>query len=201
MGAQAVVWHHGYVVEDGTPFPLRHRLSEHARRIPELSSRALGLSKQQSELGQAIHELAHGVLWLAHGVHVVSVGVGVGRGGLAECDQPRDADQRLGWAIGVAAGERAEDRWLRESGLWTEDLAAMAEIAARTDRANILAADPQPRPGFGDGGEADYSEFHDLADQALDVHWDRISTVLPLLIMEGQMTGDQLASLVDLPNP
>ncbi|MBQ1163686.1 hypothetical protein KBZ21_37445, partial [Streptomyces sp. A73] len=76
-------------------------------------------------------------------------------------------DKRLGWAVAVVAGERATDRWLREAGLWTEDLAAMADLGASHDRALIFAAAPEPRPGFGTG-EADYSDLHDLADRALD---------------------------------
>ncbi|MBQ1163877.1 hypothetical protein KBZ21_41850, partial [Streptomyces sp. A73] len=49
---------------------------------------------------------------------------------------------RLGWAVAVVAGERATDRWLREAGLWTEDLAAMAELGASHDRAQSRAENP-----------------------------------------------------------
>lgn len=193
----AVTWHHGYVLPDGTPYPMRHQLSDDARKAPVLGAQVLGLSRTDHRTSVAVHELAHAVLWLAFGVPVVSVGVGLGRGGLAECDQPAP-ENRLGWAIGVAAGERAEDRWLRATGLWTQDLAANAELGARADRAEILAA-TRPRPAFGTGGP-DFAEFHDMADQALETHWGRVMAALPCLLDAGCMTGDELATVTGLPN-
>lgn len=193
-----VTWHHGYVLPDGTPYPLRHRLSARAQNAPVLSDRVLGLSKQESRANCAVHELGHAVLWLTCGIRVVSVGVGVGLGGQAVC-RPPAPEQRLDWAIALVAGERAQDRWLREAGLWTEDRAAFAELGARIDRALIFAADPTPRPGFGDGGP-DYADLHALADQALDEHWETILTALPTLLSMGLMTGDSLAACTGIAN-
>ncbi|MFF8786859.1 hypothetical protein [Streptomyces sp. NPDC015125] len=198
-GTTRVMWHHGYVLSDGTPYPLRHRLSTHARSAPVLNDHVLGLSEQESRSSCAAHELGHAVLWLTRGVHVVGLGIGVGRGGRAECGPPAP-QQRLDWAIAVAAGERAQDRWLRETGLWTEDRAAFAELGATSDRAQIFAADPTPRPAFGDGGP-DYAELHTLADHALDEHWDAILIAMPALLREGWMTGDRLGAWVRTRNP
>ncbi|MFI1161337.1 hypothetical protein [Streptomyces sioyaensis] len=193
----SVTWYHGFEI-DGIAYPMRHQLSDRAKNEPVLNERVLGLTKELSRTSCAVHELAHALLWISSGIHVIRVGVGVGPGGQAECGRVA-ADKRLGWAIAIAAGERAQDRWLREAGLWTEDLAAMAELGARSDRALIFAADPDPRPGFGDGGP-DYADLHALADQALDAHWSTIRAALPVLVDSGQMTGDELASTVGLPN-
>ncbi|MFB7214665.1 hypothetical protein [Streptomyces sp. NPDC056255] len=194
----AVTWHHGVVLEDGRPYPMRHRLSDHAQRLPELTDRVLGLSDQECRASTAAHELGHAVLWMVQGIHVVEVGVDA-LDGQAQCSPPAP-EKRLEWAIAVVAGERAQDRWLRETGLWTEDRAAMAELGASSDRARIFAADPMPRPGFGDGGP-DYADLHALADQALDARWDTIQAALPALVREGTMTGNRLASCIGFPNP
>ncbi|MFE7359215.1 hypothetical protein ACFU8Q_40640, partial [Streptomyces sp. NPDC057543] len=103
----SVTWHHGTVLDDGTPYPLRHRLSARAYEAPALSARVLGLSDVQSRAGCAAHELGHAVLWLSSGIHVRRVGVVVGRGGQAECG-PVGRDRMLGWAVALAAGERAQ---------------------------------------------------------------------------------------------
>lgn len=101
--------------------------------------------------------------------------------------------------IGVVAGERAQDRWLREGGLWTPSLGALAELGAAHDRAYVFACDPRPRPGFGDG-DVDYSVLHDLADEALDAVWKKVAMALPILVERGRMTGDELADCVSLVN-
>jgi len=158
--------------------------------------RVLGLGEADSRAGGAAHELGHAVLWLTHGIHVVDVGVGVGR---AECAQPAPG-LRGAWTVAVAAGERAQDRWLREQGLWTRGLGAFAEIGTRADRAAIFAADPVPRPGFGDGGP-DYADLHALADDALDRCRPMILRAIPHLLDAGTMTGDHLAACLETANP
>lgn len=145
-----------------------------------------------------MHELGHAVVWLAAGLHVVSLGIGDGLGGRTECGPIGDRpDGQLGRIIGVVAGERAQDRWLRETGLWTPSRAAMAELGAAHDRALVFASNPQPIPRF-DGGPADYSQLHDLADQALDRIWGHLAAALPALVGQGQMTGQELAAITGI---
>ncbi|MFE2693672.1 hypothetical protein [Streptomyces mirabilis] len=195
-GITGVTWHHDYVV-NGVPYPLRNRLDwPH----DEINDRMLGFTDEESRTSTAVHELGHGVVWLAAGVHVLYLGVGIGPGGQAACASVTQSPQeRLARVIGTVAGERAVDRWLRETGRWTPEHAAMAELGAWQDRAYVFACDPQPRPGFGDG-EIDYSVLHDLADQALSASWDNILAALPVLLRAGRMTGDQLAACTGLPN-
>ncbi|WP_228183955.1 hypothetical protein [Streptomyces anulatus] len=192
-------WHHDVVLEDGTVYPLRHRL-EDGPEYGAVNGRALGLTAAQSRTGTAVHELGHALVWLAGGLHVTGLAVGTEPGGRAQCTlRTHTPEHRAARVIGIVAGERAVDRWLRETGLWTPSLAAMAELEAAHDRALVLDA-TRPRPAFGDGGP-DYSDLHHLADQALDTIWDRLLTALPVLVRDGEMTGDRLAARTGLTNP
>lgn len=192
-------WYRDVRLGDGTTYPLRNRLTEGPER-GEINGRALGLTETQSRMSTAVHELGHAVTWLAGGLHVRYLGVGIGPGGLAACDPvTQSPEEHLQRVIGVVAGERAQDRWLRETGLWTSSLGALAELGAAHDRAYVFACDPEPRPGFGDG-DVDYSVLHDLADEALDVAWDRIMAALPALTQAGIMTGDELAYHIGMHN-
>ncbi|MEV8100536.1 hypothetical protein [Kitasatospora sp. NPDC085879] len=103
----------------------------------------------------------------------------------------RDDEPRL-VAIGVAGGERAQDRWLREAGLWTPDRAAAVELAAYGDRA-WLQDRPRSCP--------DLMALHDMADDALDQVWERLTAALPVLLRQQAMSGEQLAECTDLPAP
>ncbi|MGW7617463.1 hypothetical protein ACWGLG_16655 [Streptomyces antimycoticus] len=193
------VWHHDLRLEDGAPYPLRNRLEE-GPEYGDINDQVLGLTKKQSRTGQAVHELGHAMVWLAGGLHVVNLGIDIGRGGRAMClPTNRTQEQQMTRIIGIVAGERAQDRWLRETGLWTPSRAAMAELGAAHDRSLVFAADPRPRPGFGSGG-ADYSDLHDLADRALDGIWGSIQDALPVLVRRGSLSGDQLAKLSGLTN-
>jgi hypothetical protein len=168
----SVVWYHDFQIENGVTYPLRHRLSAHALTHHILNAQILGLTQDQAHASTTIHELAHTTLWIAAGIHVRHISIHASPtgepGGHVECGTV-PAHRRLDWAIAIAAGERAQDRWLHENGLWTSDLAADAEIGARHDRKLILDAEPDPMPGFGTGGP-DYADFHTMADHALDQH-------------------------------
>ncbi|MFI9344911.1 hypothetical protein ACIG0D_27150 [Streptomyces sp. NPDC052773] len=195
---QRATWHRDVVLSDGRVYPLRNRLSEDIRG--DISDEALGLTGEQSRASTAVHELGHAMVWLASGLHVQYLGVGIGPGGQAACKAVTKTPQELMARVtGVVAGERAQDRWLRETGLWTSDLAAMAELGAAHDRAYVFACGPEPQPGFGDG-QVDYSVLHDLADVALDAIWGKLMTALPILTRVGKMTGDELANHVGLRN-
>ncbi|MFI1259116.1 hypothetical protein ACH4U6_35975 [Streptomyces netropsis] len=85
--------------------------------------------------------------------------------------------------------------------MWTTDRAALAEIQASADRTMLFASGLQPRPGFGDGSEIDYSLLHSVADEILDAHWDQVLAALPVLTRVGQLTGDQFAACIGIPNP
>lgn len=192
------IWHREIITADGTPYPTRNRLADESLR-GEINPQALGLSEADSRAIAAVHELGHAVVWMTGGFHVVDLGIGDDFKGYAEiASASREATTAM--FVGLVAGERAVDRWLRETALWTSSLAAMAELTAAHDRAAVFEMEPSPRPSFGDG-PIDYSVLHDLADEALDAQWGRIVTALPVLIRAGRMTGDRLAECIDMPNP
>lgn len=195
----AMVWHRDVRLADGQPYPLRNRLTE-GPVSGDINDRILGLTDKQSRTSRAAHELGHAVVWLTGGLHLRYLGVGIGLGGQAVCESvTRTPEEQMNRIVGVVAGERAQDRWLRESGLWTPSLGALAELGAAHDRAYVFACDPKPRPGFGDG-DVDYSVLHDLADRALDAVWSKITKALPILVRRGQMAGDELADCVGVVN-
>jgi hypothetical protein len=164
------------------------------------------LTYGQRDVLRAVHEAAHAVAILAASgyVHDVMIrttawlqgqpatGAGVVGGEARGCNFPGGP----AFVTVLTAGERAEDRWLRENGLWTSTLAAGVELGARGDRLTILTANPHI--GFGTG--QDYSTVHDLGDRFVDEHWTRILAVAEALVSRCHLTGDEAASHAGLPN-
>lgn len=202
-------WHHNVSV-DGKVYPLRNRLDPAYGSI-DLSDHAFGLSPAEGRTQTAVHELGHALVWLHQGgVRVRKVRLGphlhtVSHRHVSGCTAKapvHDTSRMLDWALGVAAGERAVDRWLREEGLWTPSRAAWAELTAKHDRDLILGtAALDPRPAFGTApGGGDYADLHELADQALVQVWDRLRDAVPVLLSRESISGDELGSLVGTAN-
>lgn len=192
-------WHHG-VTLFGEPYPTRHPVPDRFRVGDVTASELMRLTADQRLAVTAAHELGHALTWLAGGLQVTEIALtpdGGRRFGHAAA-QPtgRDDEPRL-IAIGTAAGERAEDRWLREAGLWTPDRASVVELSASGDRAWLMEH-TTPRPTFGTGGDLDFTVLHDMADDALDQIWERLTDVLPLLVRQRVMSGEQLAAHVGI---
>lgn len=198
-----VRWHHDGLIVNGMPYATRHPMPMELREGTVSASEAMGLTAQQSLASRAAHELGHALVWLAGGLCVSYVTIETdadgARGGHAVAQPTGTPDESHVLGVGTAAGERAEDRWLRETGLWTPDRAAVVEAAACSDRAYVLEH-TTPRPTFGTGGP-DYALLHDMADQALDQIWQQLLHVLPILVRERGLTGWQLAGNTGLPFP
>jgi hypothetical protein len=197
-----VNWHHDGLLLFGEPYPTRHPVPERFR-VGDVNTRELmGLTGSQIDGTVAAHELGHALLWLEAGLHVpqVSIVFDGHRAGHAAATRTGVANE--GWlqAVGVAGGERAEDRWLREATLWTRERAAVVELGACNDRTWLLKHS-SPRFAFGTDDGPDFALMHDAADEALDRVWGRLMTVLPVLIRRRVMTGEQLAACVGLPFP
>jgi hypothetical protein len=94
-----------------------------------------------------------------------------------------------------AAGERADDRWLREEGLWTPRRAVCTEVGAQGDRQTLLAF--SPHVGFGDK-EVHYRAIHDLADEVIEEYWVQITTLAAVLVERIRLDGNEIASLAEL---
>lgn len=196
-------WHHEVDI-NGEPYPTRNSAPNHE----STSSAYIGdLTDEQSTQMRAVHEAAHAVAALAASGHVHHAklvpaaqmrampdgGVGVESGDVFACNliEGRDVARFLG------AGERAEDRWLREVGLWTPSRAVGVEMGACSDRRSFLGLNP--RFGFGID-DHDYRVVHDLADQFIGRHWTAINAVADVLATQLHLTGREIAELAQIPN-
>jgi hypothetical protein len=150
----------------------------------------------------AMHEAAHVVLYLAtgHGIREIVI------------DASSDADSWIsyepysgGWldfAVSAAAGERAQDRWLRETGLWTPGRAWVAERYSWRDRRLVSVVVSQAHNEeltFGLVNHwSDYAWIGDRAAEALDPVWDQVLTLARHLANHRHITGEQAARVAGL---
>ncbi|MFF2549290.1 hypothetical protein ACFVUY_42950 [Kitasatospora sp. NPDC058063] len=188
-------WHTNCTL-GGVVYPTRSRAPR--REVTTAEELLEGLTQQQHKLMNAVHEAGHAVAVLAAGGHLH-------RARLMPDDLDVDGavegcgltDGRA-YAAFAGAGERAADRWLRESGLWTPGRAVAVEIGARGDRRELLKLNPHI--GFGDDERQDYRIVHDLADALLDQHWEAVTTVAAALMDRHHLDGATVAALAGLPN-
>ncbi|MBD3004767.1 hypothetical protein [Streptomyces sp. 5-10] len=198
-------WIHGLVSFSGTgSYPVRTQVS-----LPHgtyNSADLAGMDEEQSWLASAAHELGHAAAHLRYGVHVMSVDL-YRSVDLWDSESPRaevstwmtnDQLTSRGALVASAAGERAQDRWLREKGLWTPVRSLEVEVAARTDRFSVVRMDP--RVGFGDT-EIDYADLMAEADAVLADFWTRLEACVPALLAAGSWSGDEVASRLGVVNP
>lgn len=202
------VWHDDRVIH-GRPYPTR-------QSAPDLGTGACAylsdLTDGQRDVLRAVHESAHAVVGLASGAYVHYAK-------MSTTSELRDTSVIPDWAplkavpggdtracnladgldfiVLMGAGERAEDWWLREQGLWTPNRAVGVELGAYGDRREVLRLNPHV--GF-DGGPADYLIVHHFADRFVSEHWDAITTVAAVLATRLHLTGDEIADLTGLPN-
>lgn len=184
-------WHTDIDI-NGQPYPTRHRAEVDDPQLIDVTG-------AQLDYLRAIHEAGHAVAVLSGQGHLHSAQIEQGEhegdnGGVVYACNLRDGHA---YATYSAAGERAADHWMRETGLWTPRRAVVNEVAARSDRQSFLAINPNV--GFGDR-EVDYRVVHDLADQFVNQHWDAITAVADALTSHLHLTGGQIADLAQLPN-
>ncbi|MFI2076236.1 hypothetical protein [Streptomyces triculaminicus] len=156
----------------------------------------------------AVHEAGHAALCFAFGVPVVLMHLSEDLGRTGPGFEPLACVRTApsGWRISYmayaalcAAGERAQDRWLREMGLWTPKRAWAAERAAMEDRRMAAAAlkDNCRRVlHYGDNrstGSVYYGTVQTVADSALSHLWDRVLRLAAALDDHGHLTGHEAA--------
>lgn len=201
-------WHDDLLI-NGTSYPTLHPARED---VTDSHMYLDDLTNDQQDHLRAVHEAAHAVIGLAAGayVHYAKISTtAVLRDTSAVPDwAPPNAvpggDTRacnltdgLDFIVFLGAGERAEDRWLREQGLWTPSRAVGVELGAYGDRRHVLRLNPH----FGfEGGVADYLIVHHFADRFVSEHWHAITTVAAVLATRLHLTGDEIADLTGLPN-
>lgn len=195
---------HDLTVINGRTYHTRHRCPDSVPCGTYLDD----LTDDQRDTLRAIHEAAHAVAGLAAGsfIHHARISTttalrnrtpnneGLVIGGDVHACNLTDGPS---FAVFMGAAERAEDRWLREAGLWTHTRALGIEIGAYTDRRHVL--DLNPHIGF-DGGPNDYLVVHHLADEFLDRHWNAVTEVADALTAWLHLTGEHIAELAGIPN-
>ncbi|MET7552141.1 hypothetical protein ABZS95_43030 [Streptomyces sp. NPDC005479] len=158
-----------------------------------------------------IHEAGHTVVALVSGMRVKSVSVSESEGNIgcglrAEFEGTTTPDAyelpRSSMIKIWGAGERAEQRWLRENGLWTEDRGWAAEMGALGDRQQAI---PELEAWLGTTNEGtvlmSYAELGDQVEHVLDRNWEAVRTIASALDAAGELTGDEAATLSGIPNP
>ncbi|MFI1183373.1 hypothetical protein ACH4UT_28025 [Streptomyces sp. NPDC020799] len=164
----------------------------------------------------AVHEAGHAVLDMAFGIPVAEIHLceDLGRySGATRGDGTPDAAawvktggewrvSYMRYAAMCAAGERAQDRWMHETGLWTRERAWACERTAGNDREQIeqqlrtcrreVHFSPSPAPGV------QYRTVQAVADSALSHLWDRTLRLAAAVDEHGHLTGRQAARCADL---
>ncbi|MDX3839582.1 hypothetical protein [Streptomyces europaeiscabiei] len=194
--ADIASWHTNLYV-DGVAYPTRHYA--HLDEDDDGTEADLGLTDEEVQYIRAIHEAGHAVTALSGGGHLHHAQIetpdsAVDHGGVTYACGLSDGNL---FAAFSGAGERANDRWMRENGLWTPRRAVAVESGARGDRAAFLRINPHV--GFGDR-QVDYRAVHDIADQAVHHYWREISAVADALVQQIHLGGDRIADLIGIPN-
>ncbi|WP_369183652.1 hypothetical protein [Streptomyces sp. Y1] len=98
--------------------------------------------------------------------------------------------------IMLAAGERAQDRWLRENGRWNAQRGWVTELAAIGDRRDIYEAvqdafDEDVTFAAGDDPCRDLAALHDHTDTLLFMLWEQVGRIADALARHGALTRAQ----------
>ncbi|MFF5019541.1 hypothetical protein [Streptomyces sp. NPDC001165] len=178
-----------------------------------------GLDRKTERMAVAVHEAGHALAAFTLGVHVPAVSIRE-QEGILPCGHPYDVTGELdevrlagatvkqGMTV-LVSGERAEDRWLRENGLWTEQRAFFTERGALGDRATartILSREFGVPLRFGTsapGAEdtADWWRYHPISDELLTDVWPQVMLLAERVADAGALSGDAAAEVCGLTNP
>ncbi|WP_369183777.1 hypothetical protein [Streptomyces sp. Y1] len=98
----------------------------------------------------------------------------------------------------LAAGERAQDRWLRENGRWNAKRGWVTELAAIGDRRDIYEAvqdafDEDVTFNTGDDPCRDLAALHNHTDALLNALWGQVGRIADALTRHGALTEAQAA--------
>ncbi|MFE4420425.1 hypothetical protein [Streptomyces sp. NPDC056817] len=160
--------------------------------------------------GTAIHEAAHTVLFCAAGIPIYSVTVrtmseAVGTIPSGETNRGPFRATLQDVLAALCAGERAEDRWLRETGMWTTGRAWAAERSALNDRTEADGFIYQAAGVFltcrSNGTWHDLATLHSHTDQVIAKHWASITDLADALVRERHLDAQQIASIARIDNP
>ncbi|MET8608907.1 hypothetical protein ABZV92_35785 [Streptomyces rubiginosohelvolus] len=162
---------------------------------------------KEQKTNTAVHESAHAVVYMAAGYQVGEIALhepgDQSYGGRAHVKYLAASGPWLDWAVTCAAGERAEIRWMRETGRWSSDRAWAAERLAWRDRSQVGEAyrSCHSRELTFDGDHDDWGDYAwvmDRTDEALDLVWDRVLTLADHVTVRQHLTGEEAARIAGL---
>ncbi|MFE4514199.1 hypothetical protein ACFRMQ_08400 [Kitasatospora sp. NPDC056783] len=158
----------------------------------------------------AAHEAGHVAAMLHFGIPFKSVAIRDDLCAAPNGGNVAEVDVTCGFSVPLytglvafAAGERAQDRWLREAGLWTSVRGWAAEAGALGDRREIYRAVDEAFGrdvtfGASDDPCRDMSALHDHTDALLDTLWDQATALADALSRRGRLTEQQAAEVTGL---
>jgi len=197
-----MVWHLNVDQPQHTRHPEPHgwgRTVTHTRQ-------ALALPDDLEMMSIAVHEAGHTALFLKYGIPVEylavytekeaqdKTGLGVTYRGAYSVEYPKIASA-------LAAGERAQDRWLQQEGLWTRDRAWAVDRHAYHDReelATIVATQLGGTLTYGVDpiGTRDYQHICALADEAIAPMWTGVLALARDLARHRRLTGARARNIL-----
>jgi hypothetical protein len=193
-----------------------NRNPDHTTRHPEPTGgwhhtwKIERFTEEQKLQGTAIHEAAHTVLYCAAGAPITSVLVRTmseSDGSVLANGQTTHGPYRIDLSdllTALAAGERAEDRWLREVGLWTPERAWAIERHAREDRraaARTITSTGREMTVGTSSHWSDLASIHQRADEAIDKRWSSITALATALLRYRHLDAQQIQDITGIPNP
>lgn len=170
-----------------------------------------GVTRYYEPLGALVqemgvfHEAGHAVVGLACGLGIDGVFLSAAPGNPQMMFYTRWSGSAswTSYTAYLAAGERAADRWLRETGEWTPERAWSVERGARSDRnraveraeefGGMLDITAHPWDGW--------TQICSGADGALNAHWERVRAVADALLADGALDAAAVSRVAGLPNP
>ncbi|WP_424892341.1 hypothetical protein [Streptomyces sp. XH2] len=168
----------------------------------------LGLTTEDMTRYDAHHEAGHAVLGLLKGMPV--------RRATLEPNDLHSAHVEFGpwsslpwwsYALMMAAGDRAGDRWLREAGLWTPQRAWIAERGCDSDRRKVAETVPGPSVViFGalpagaqpQQGVAHYQSLQDEVDFWLDMYWPSVQKLANAMTEFRELSSHQISDVTGI---
>ncbi|MEU2403458.1 hypothetical protein ABZ609_03900 [Streptomyces rubiginosohelvolus] len=160
---------------------------------------------EEQALNSSVHESGHAVLYMAAGHRINSITLdpadGLQREAQASIDyEPGATGPWLDFVLKDAAGERAETRWLHETGRWTPGRAWVAERHAWHDRKHadevVRTCHGRELTFNGDHGDwGDYAWIMDRADEALDPVWEQVLALAHYVAEHRRVTGEEAARI------
>lgn len=153
----------------------------------------LALPDDQYRLYTAIHEIGHAVTGLATDKCEVdccelTIAPGADTDAFTDIRWVQDDAEQHTRLVLLHGGLLAQDRWMRERGLWTADRYRAARSGARHDFAAIeeLGAD-----------HSAVSAARELSGHLLARHWPVVLTAAEHLYATGRITGTQLCDMLN----